>query len=421
MGEVFNYWLAQLLILVFYIMTLLVYLRARNEYIGGKIGAAINLILIFLLVLFLSDIVDYFFHMILPLSQDSVLVIKILLRLVAICVLFFGGLKFFIGQKRTDGVVMRPAQSTGAKIEPKAETEAPARQTLDQTQLLEGDEKTLPQLGRYQILKQLGRGAMGVVYLGRDPRLNRLTAIKTIRFSDDFDDQRLEMIKAQFYREAEVVAKLSHSNIVTIYDVGEDLELSYLAMEYLEGESLEKYTQPEHLPTIKKTVDIVCQVCDALDYAHKNGIIHRDIKPVNIMVLKSGEIKVMDFGIARATVGTKTRTGVIKGTPYYMSPEQSKGERVTGGSDIFSLGVVLYQLLTGKLPFDGENMAAVMYQIASVDPDPPDKLNPNIDKAIIRILRKALEKNPQDRYAGAKEMGDSLRMVMNEMYPTTRG
>lgn len=421
MGEVFNYWLAQLLILVFYIMTLLVYLRARNEYIGGKIGAAINLILIFLLVLFLSDIVDYFFHMILPLSQDSVLVIKILLRLVAICVLFFGGLKFFIGKKRTDGVVMRPAQSTGAKIEPKPETEAPARQTLDQTQLLEGDEKALPQLGRYQILKQLGRGAMGVVYLGRDPRLNRLTAIKTIRFSDDFDDQRLEMIKAQFYREAEVVAKLSHSNIVTIYDVGEDLDLSYLAMEYLEGESLEKYTQPEHLPTIKKTVDIVCQVCDALDYAHKNGIIHRDIKPANIMVLKSGEIKVMDFGIARATVGTKTRTGVIKGTPYYMSPEQSKGERVTGGSDIFSLGVVLYQLLTGKLPFDGENMAAVMYQIASVDPDPPDKLNPNIDKAIIKILRKALEKNPQDRYAGAKEMGDSLRMVMNKMYHTTRG
>jgi serine/threonine protein kinase len=365
--------------------------------------------------------VDYFFHMFLPLSKDSILIIKILLRLIAICVLFFGGLRFFSGKKRPDSAVMQPADTLAEKKVPQPDPGATERQTLNGTQLLEGDEKTLPQLGRYQILKQLGQGAMGIVYLGRDPRLNRLTAIKTIRFSDEFDDQRLEMIKEQFYREAEVVARLSHPNIVTIYDVGEDLDLSYLAMEYLEGESLEKYTRPEHLLTIQKTIDIVCQVCDALDYAHKNGIIHRDIKPANIMVLKSGVIKVMDFGIARATIGTKTRTGIIKGTPYYMSPEQSKGEKLTGGSDIFSLGVVLYQLLTGKLPFDGENMAAIMYQITSIEPDPPTKLNPNIDTATLEILKKALKKNPQDRYAGAKEMGDHLRMMMGRMYRTTRG
>jgi serine/threonine-protein kinase len=162
-------------------------------------------------------------------------------------------------------------------------------------------------------------------------------------------------------------------------------------------------------------------VCDALEYAHSNGIIHRDIKPANIMMLKQGLVKVMDFGIARVATSTKTRTGVIKGTPYYMSPEQSKGERLTGSSDIFSLGVVFYQLLTGKLPFDGENMAAIMYQITSVDPEPPTKLNPNIDKATLDILRKALEKNPSDRYGSAKEMGDHIRLVMSKMYRTTRG
>ena len=417
MDKMFDYWLAQLLILVFYIMTLLIYLRARNEYIGGKIGAAINLIMVFLLVLFLSDIVDYFFHMFLPVSNDTILIIKILLRLVAICVLFFGGLRFFVGKKRAGSVIMQPAESVndvaGGIVPPK---EADTRLTLDGKDLAAGDEKALPQLGRYQILKQLGRGAMGIVYLGRDPKLNRLTAIKTIRFSDETDDRRLELIREHFYREAEVVARLSHPNIVTIYDVGEDVDLSYLAMEYLEGESLEKYTQPEHLPSVRKTVDIICQVCDALDYAHKNGIIHRDIKPANIMVLKSGVIKVMDFGIARATFGTKTRTGIIKGTPYYMSPEQSKGERLTGSSDIFSLGVVFYQLLTGKLPFDGENVAAIMYQITTVAPSPPTRLNPNIDNSTLEILMKSLEKNPENRYTSAKEMADHIRMNR-----TTRG
>lgn len=422
MDKIFNYWLAQLLILVFYILTLLIYNRARNEYIGGKIGAAINLIMVFLLVLFLSDVVDYFFNMFLSLGRDTVLIIKILLRLVAICVLFFGGLRFFIGKKRTGSVMMPAVGSMGevADIRRAVQDENPD-EDIDEKQVAEGDEKKLPRLGRYEILNQLGRGAMGIVYLGRDPMLNRLTAIKTIRFSDEFDDRKVSLIKEHFYREAEVIARLSHPNIVTIYDVGEELDLTYLAMEYLEGESLEKFTEVEHLPSIRKTVDIVCQVCDALDYAHKNGIIHRDIKPANIMVLKQGVIKVMDFGIARAATGTKTRTGIIKGTPYYMSPEQTKGEKLTGSSDIFSLGVVFYQLLTGKLPFDGDNMAAIMYQITSVEAKPPTQLNPKIDKATLDILRKSLEKDPARRYSSAKEMGDHMRLVMSKMYRTQPG
>ncbi|MCP3954758.1 MAG: serine/threonine protein kinase, partial [Desulfobacterales bacterium] len=222
-----------------------------------------------------------------------------------------------------------------------------------------------PALGRYEILGQIGKGAMGVVYKGRDPKLQRLTAIKTIRFGDDFDEDQVDKIKKQFYREAELVAKLSHPNIVAIYDVGEDLDLSYLAMEYLEGESLERYTRAADRLSVGQCIQVLIQVCDALAYAHSRDIVHRDIKPANIMLLKNGVVKVTDFGVARSTVGSQTRTGVVKGTPYYMSPEQAKGEKVTGISDIFSLGVVFYQLLTGRLPFTGENLAAIMYQTMS--------------------------------------------------------
>ena len=256
---------------------------------------------------------------------------------------------------------------------------------------------------------------MGIVYKGKDPILNRLTAIKTIRFSDEFDEDKVDVIKTHFYREAEVVAKLSHPNIVTIYDVGEDLDLSFLAMEYLQGESLEKYTSKGNLFPVKKCLEIIAQVCDALEYAHTHDIIHRDIKPANIMLLGDGSIKVTDFGIARATTSTKTRTGIIKGTPYYMSPEQTKGLKLSGRSDIFSLGVVFYQLLTGKLPFDGENMAAIMYQITSVNPTPPIEYRPDINKPILTVLNKALVKDHDKRYAHARDMGKHIRMIIEKM------
>lgn len=410
-----NYLMAQLLILVFYIMTLVVYSRARNEYIGGKIGNAINLILMFLLVLFLSDIVDYFFIVLMPLAEDTILIIKILLRLVAICVLFFGGLRFFAGRTVPAEVIRQTVALGAAKPAPPAVQKTAQAPVGDKTVVAGDKPKAMPTLGRYEILGQLGRGAMGIVYKGRDPKLNRLTAIKTIRFSDEFDESQVETIKEHFYREAEVVAKLSHTNIVTIYDVGEDLDLSYLAMEYLEGENLEKFTVKENLLPIKKIIEIVVQVCDALAYAHHHDIIHRDIKPANIMMQKGGVVKVTDFGIARATNSTRTRTGIIKGTPYYMSPEQTQGKEITGQSDVFSLGVVFYQLLTGKLPFYGDNMAAIMYQTTSVEPEPPTTYNPGINKPALAILKRSLEKSPKDRYPDAEKMAEHLRLLSRKM------
>jgi serine/threonine-protein kinase len=394
-----NYWLAQLLILVFYVMTLLIYNRARNEYIGGKIGAAINLIMGFLLVL--------------PGHEDTVQIVKILLRLAAICILFFGGLRFFVGRSRAVEVVQHTVDLNDHETQ-QPEIEAPIPMP-NMTQVTKPAVKRLPKLGRYEILEQIGRGAMGIVYKGKDPILNRLTAIKTIRFSDEFDEDNVHDIKTHFYREAEVVAKLSHPNIVTIYDVGEDLDLSFLAMEYLQGESLEKYTSQGRLFPVKKCLNIIGQVCDALEYAHTHDIIHRDIKPANIMLLADGSVKVTDFGIARATTSTKTRTGIIKGTPYYMSPEQTKGLKLSGRSDIFSLGVVFYQLLTGKLPFEGENLAAIMYQITSVNPTPPTEYKSGINKPILTVLNKALEKDQDKRYAHARNMGQHIRMIIEKM------
>ncbi|MDC3237458.1 serine/threonine protein kinase [bacterium] len=408
-----NYWLAQLLILVFYVMTLLIYNRARNEYIGGKIGAAINLIMGFLLVLFLSDLADYFLLLVLPGRGDIVQIAKILLRLAAICILFFGGLRFFVGKSRAVEVMQHTVDLRDHET-PQPEIEAPIPMPK-MTEMAKTVVKKSPKLGRYEVLEQIGRGAMGIVYKGKDPILNRLTAIKTIRFSDEFDEDKVDVIKTHFYREAEVVAKLSHPNIVTIYDVGEDLDLSFLAMEYLQGESLEKYTSQGNLFSVKKCLEIIAQVCDALEYAHTHDIIHRDIKPANIMMLGDGSIKVTDFGIARATTSTKTRTGIIKGTPYYMSPEQTKGLKLSGRSDIFSLGVVFYQLLTGKLPFDGENMAAIMYQITSVNPTPPTEYKTGLNKPILTVLNKALEKDHDKRYAHARDMGKHIRMIFKKM------
>jgi len=409
-----DYLLGQLLSLVFYIMTLIIYNRARREYVGGKIADAINLIMIFLAILLLADAIDYFLAALLPVGADTTLIIKILFKLLALSVLFFGGLRFF--SKRP-----LPAQTShdiplmeGIESLPASPGEADASHANATVAL---SPKPKPSLGRYEIIEQIGRGAMGVVYKGRDPKLQRLTAIKTIRFIDDYDEDKVEKVKSHFYREAEVVARLSHKNIVKIFDVGEDLDLSYLAMEYLEGDDLEKYCNRETPLPLKTTLEIIVQVCDALDYAHSKGIVHRDIKPGNIMVLKTGEIKVTDFGIARAAGSTKTRTGTIKGTPYYMSPEQAKGVTLTGTADIFSLGVVFYQLLAGKLPFEGENLASIMYQTTNADPVPPDKYNSEVGQPIMDILNRALMKDPQTRYQTAGQMAAEMRQLQRQLAP----
>jgi tRNA A-37 threonylcarbamoyl transferase component Bud32 len=432
-------WIAQAFILVLYVITLVIYNRAKKEYVGGKIGAAINLIMVFVAFLFLSDYVDYFVSSLLPLGDQARFSVKILFRLIAICVLAFGGLRFFASKQEEGGlaqpapmpkmeeVEMAPVADLDAVVQKgmaevgstspaaAAPSETPADLAPDETVVVQEVSQSKPSLGRYEILEELGRGAMGIVYKGRDPKLNRVTAIKTIRFTDDFDEEQAAKIREQFYREAEVVAKLSHPNIVTIYDVGEDLDLSYLAMEFLEGESLETFARKDNLMPIRKGIDVTAQVCDALAYAHSHGIVHRDIKPANIMILKNGQVKVTDFGIARATASSKTRTGVIKGTPYYMSPEQISGMKVDGRSDIFSLGIVFYQLLTGELPFGGENLAAIMYQITTVEPEPPTTHNPKIYKAAVAILNRALEKSLESRYQKAKQMGDHLRLLAQKL------
>ncbi|QTA84375.1 serine/threonine-protein kinase [Desulfonema magnum] len=270
---------------------------------------------------------------------------------------------------------------------------------------------TRPTLGRYEVIKQLGKGAMGVVYLGQDPRINRTTAIKTFRFSDDFDPKEAEAMKQKFFREAESAGTLSHPNIVTIYDAGDEHDLAYIAMEFLEGEDLQKYTKKKTLLPMRRVLDYVADIAEALDYAHEKGIIHRDIKPANIMLLKNGIVKITDFGIARITASSQTQTGVVKGTPHYMSPEQISGEKVDGRSDIFSLGAMLFQLLTGDVPFHGDSPAALLHQIMNVPHPDPRKLNPKLLKPHVEIINKAMEKNREKRYQRASQMAAHLRTL----------
>jgi len=274
---------------------------------------------------------------------------------------------------------------------------------------------TRPTLGRYEVLKQLGKGAMGIVYLGQDPRINRTTAIKTFRFGDDFDPEDVKEMKEKFFREAESAGTLSHPNIVTIYDAGDEHDLAYIAMEYLEGENLEKYTKKEHLLPMLRVIDYVADIANALDYAHQKGIVHRDIKPANIMLLNTGIVKITDFGIARITAISQTQTGIVKGTPYYMSPEQFSGLKVDGRSDIFSLGTMLFQLLTGKLPFYGENPAALMNNIMNTPHPNPKSLNTKIVTPLVTIIDKGLEKDREKRYQRASQMSAHLREVRKKI------
>jgi CHASE2 domain-containing sensor protein/predicted Ser/Thr protein kinase len=258
----------------------------------------------------------------------------------------------------------------------------------------------IKKIGRYDILQIIGKGSMGLVYKALDPKINRLLAIKTIRFSDEFDEDVIQEIKDRFFREAEIAGQLSHPSIVT-----------YMAMEYLEGEDLEKFVSKKNLLPLRKVLHVVASVAEALDFAHNADVIHRDIKPANIRLLKSGGVKVTDFGIARAISSSRTRTGVILGTPNYMSPEQIMGQKVDPRSDIFSLGVLLYQLLTGELPFQGDNLSSLLYQITQVKQPALRTFNPKIPLACEQIVDKALAKNTNDRFRTAGQMVKLLRLL----------
>ncbi len=270
-----------------------------------------------------------------------------------------------------------------------------------------------PMLGRYEIEKELGKGAMGVVYLGRDPKINRIVAIKTLALAQEFEADELEEVTSRFFREAETAGRLSHPNIVSIFDVGDEHDLAYIAMEFLKGKDLEMYTKKDNLLPILKVLELMALAADALGYAHKQNVVHRDIKPANIMYdTESGEFKITDFGIARITDSSKTKTGMILGTPSYMSPEQLSGKKVGGSSDLFSLGVMLYQLLCGELPFKGDSMSALMFMIAS-DPHRDIKLfRPELAKeapCTIQIINKALAKDPANRFASGEIFANYLR------------
>ena len=288
-----------------------------------------------------------------------------------------------------------------------------AKQAEDGTLVF--DETTRPTLGRYEVTKELGKGAMGIVYMGRDPQIGRECAIKTIRFTDEYEEDEAEKIKDQFFAEAKTAGLLSHPNIVTIYDAGTDHDLSYIAMEFLDGYDLKEHASPDNLLPIRKVIEVVADVADALGYAHSKGVVHRDIKPANIMYLKNRVAKVTDFGIARAMASSKTKTGVVKGTPFYMSPEQITGKKVDGRSDIFSLGVVLYELLTGVQPFRADDLTSLIYKITSEEPEPVTVHNAKVPKAVSQVIDKALVKDRDKRYQKAEQMAEHLRIIGRKM------
>ncbi len=268
-----------------------------------------------------------------------------------------------------------------------------------------------PMLGRYEIEKELGKGAMGVVYYGKDPKIGRVVAIKTVALSQEFEADELEDVKERFFREAETAGRLNHPNIVAIYDAGEEHDLAYIAMEFLKGKDMVPYTKPGHLLPLTRVMSIIARVADALDYAHKQNVVHRDIKPANIMYDPETDTpKVTDFGIARITDSSKTKTGMVLGTPSYMSPEQLAGKKIQGSSDLFSLGVSLYQLACGKLPFEGDSMAQLMYRIANEPPTDVLSVNPDLPPCLAEILAKMLAKNIEDRYANGAQVAQALRL-----------
>jgi serine/threonine-protein kinase len=271
-------------------------------------------------------------------------------------------------------------------------------------------------LGRYVIERELGKGAMGVVYQGRDPKINRVVAIKTMALAREFDADELAEVKQRFFREAETAGRLNHPNIVTIYDAGEEHDLAYIAMEFLKGRDLVPQCKPAGLMPLPRVLSIVARVAEALDYAHSQQVVHRDIKPANIMYEpESDQVKVTDFGIARITDSSRTKTGMVLGTPSYMSPEQLAGARIDGRSDLYSLGVTFYQMCCGQLPFSGESLAQLMYRITHDAVPDILSLNPAVPPAVAAVIGKAMCKNVGERYQRGADMAGDLRRCMEQL------
>ncbi len=310
-------------------------------------------------------------------------------------------------------------QPTGT--EKPQETDQPPRYEKPSEESTGSTPATMPKkFGRYEVLEEVGKGAMGTVYKGKDPAIGRKVALKTIRIDKIADPSEIDELRVRLAREAKAAGNLSHPNIVTIYDVGQDGDTQYIAMEYLEGYSLETVIHRKLDMNLRLAAQIAYQVCLALQYAHRQHLVHRDIKPGNIMVMENFHVKVMDFGIAHFESSNLTQTGIAMGTPSYISPEQLKGEPVTPSSDIFSTGVVLYEILTGKKPFKGESISNLIMRIVNEDPTPPSELNPKIPQMLDLIVKKALQKDPYNRYGTAEEMARALDEFTTAFSPSNK-
>jgi serine/threonine-protein kinase len=272
----------------------------------------------------------------------------------------------------------------------------------------------ISQLGRYEVSSELGQGAMGVVYKAKDPLIDREVALKTINLS--LAQEEREEFEGRFYQEAKAAGRLSHPNIVTIFDVGRSEDIAYIAMEYLHGRELRDILNDNKMLPVDQVIDITSQVALGLAYAHEHGIVHRDVKPSNVMVGRDGHVKITDFGIARmASAAVRTQTGMVLGSPKYMSPEQVMGKLTDQRSDIFSLGVMLYEMLTGQAPFQGENINAIMYQTLNSIAPPPSSLNSAVPEMLNFIVAKALAKDLDSRYQNARDLANDLRACRNVM------
>jgi serine/threonine protein kinase len=268
-------------------------------------------------------------------------------------------------------------------------------------------------LGNYELGRKLGDGAMGAVYLAKDVLSGHEVAVKTMVLSGTFEAEQLADIKSRFFREAEIVARMEHPNIVTVYEMGEEEGIAYISMEFIKGGDLEAHTKPDNLLPYQKVLEIIACAADALGYAHEQDVVHRDVKPGNIMYDPvSGTVKVMDFGISRITTEAKTKLGVVLGTPYYMSPEQLRGLKIGGASDIFSLGISLYQMLAGKLPFEGKSAMEVMSRIAKEPHVDILALRPDLPPCVRKIIDRALAKEIDQRFHSGQEMAEAIRLCM---------
>jgi serine/threonine-protein kinase len=272
-------------------------------------------------------------------------------------------------------------------------------------------------LGRYEIAAELGKGAMGTVYKAHDPMLERTVALKTIRLGASAEE--MAEYEARFYQEAKAAGGLNHPNIVTIHDVGKTGDVPYLAMEYLEGSELHEVMRHNRPLAPEHALEIAAQVADGLAYAHERGVVHRDVKPANIMVVRDGLVKIADFGVARMRSSERGPDTHVVGSPRYMSPEQVLRKRAERRSDIFSLGVVLYEMLTGAPPFTGADLNAILFQIVNTEPPPPGSRVSGLPEMLDSIMAKALAKAPDDRYPNARELAADLRECRRQMPATT--